>query len=304
MALKSRQIEAFKNVMISGGITAAAEAMHITQPAVSRLIHDLEMNIGISLFERRGIRLLPSPEAILLFREVERLYLGLEQIERAANDIRRHKNVVLRVACVSSLMRPFLHEAVLSEIGTKGTSPLVIDIENSRYIIDMVLNNRYDLGFVFGSPYLAQKDSIQLCQSSLMAVMPPDHALAGRESITLQDIQNSRLIIPGGNSPLRFEIDRILTQKNIILTSAAETSVINCCLFAADGMGIGLVDQVSVIASGAHVQAVPIVPEIIIAYFAIRPPNQSGTMLSDKIIATTKILLSQKLLSNSKNFDI
>src|SRR5262245_31811929 len=108
--LKPRQVEAFRSVMMTGGITAAAEAMNVTQPAVSRLIRDLEAAVRVPLFERQGTRLVPTPEASQLFREVERLYLGLDQIAQAADDIRQHKNIVLRIASVTSLVRPYLHQ--------------------------------------------------------------------------------------------------------------------------------------------------------------------------------------------------
>ncbi|MGY8669090.1 LysR family transcriptional regulator, partial [Bradyrhizobium sp. UFLA05-109] len=94
MRLKPRQVEAFRTVMMTGGITAAADAMNVTQPAVSRLIRDLEEIVEITLFERVASRLVPTAEGTRLFREVERLYLGLDQIAQAAEDIRRHKNTV------------------------------------------------------------------------------------------------------------------------------------------------------------------------------------------------------------------
>ena len=55
--LKSRQVEAFRAVMLAGGITPASELMSVSQPAVTRLIHDLQSALGLKLFERRGARL-------------------------------------------------------------------------------------------------------------------------------------------------------------------------------------------------------------------------------------------------------
>ncbi|CAN7723038.1 hypothetical protein [Neorhizobium sp. LjRoot104] len=103
---------------------------------------------------------MPTAEATQLFREVERLYLGLDQIAQAADDIRRHKNIVLRIASVTSLVRPYLHQAIIDVVGNRLDIPLVIDVENSRHIWDMVEKNRYDLGFVFGSPRMADKNAV------------------------------------------------------------------------------------------------------------------------------------------------
>jgi DNA-binding transcriptional LysR family regulator len=151
MRLKPRQLEAFRHVMNAQGVTAAAEAMNVTQPAVSRLIRDLEDAVGMTLFIRAGARLVPTEEANLLLNEVERLYTGIDQVARAAVDIRRHKNVVLRIGTVTSLVRPFLHQAIIEIAGPRLDLPIVLDVENSRHIWDMVEKNRYDLGIVFAA---------------------------------------------------------------------------------------------------------------------------------------------------------
>ena len=54
--LNPRQVEAFRAVMTTGSVTSAAITMHVTQPAVSRLIRDLEVTLKLALFERRGNR--------------------------------------------------------------------------------------------------------------------------------------------------------------------------------------------------------------------------------------------------------
>lgn len=55
-----KQVEAFRAVMLSGSMTAAAEALHTSQPNISRLIAQLERLNGFSLFERIGSRLVPT----------------------------------------------------------------------------------------------------------------------------------------------------------------------------------------------------------------------------------------------------
>jgi DNA-binding transcriptional LysR family regulator len=58
--ISSRQIEAFRMVMLTGSITGASEALFVTQPAVSRLIQSLEDTTGLKLFERRGNQIVPT----------------------------------------------------------------------------------------------------------------------------------------------------------------------------------------------------------------------------------------------------
>lgn len=284
MRLKPRQVEAFRSVMMTGGITAAADAMSITQPAVSRLIRDLEEIVEITLFERVGARLVPTAEATQLFREVERLYLGLDQIAQAATDIRRHKNIVLRIASVTSLVRPYLHQAIIDILGNRHDIPLVIDVENSRHIWDMVDKNLYDLGFVFGSPRMADKNAVLLHSSHAVAAMAPTHRLASRKIITPADLMDERVLIPGRNSPLRLALDRAFSTQDHQPASTMETSMLNCCYFAAAGMGVGLVDHTSLRSAEIEVIAVPFEPKIEVSYFAIRPSGSTRIIILEDII--------------------
>ena len=98
-----RQIDAFRAVMMAGSVSAAASYMHVTQPAVSRLLRDLEADLGFPLFDRAGGRLVPRKAAAMFFREVERVYVGLDQLLRVAQDIRALSEGVLRIGTVSSL---------------------------------------------------------------------------------------------------------------------------------------------------------------------------------------------------------
>src|SRR5258708_23285223 len=74
--LNPRQVEAFRAVMTTGSVTSAATMMHVTQPAVSRLIRDLEFTLKLALFERRGHPLRPTPHAPPLFPAGEPTLLG------------------------------------------------------------------------------------------------------------------------------------------------------------------------------------------------------------------------------------
>lgn len=290
MRLKPRQVEAFRCVMMAGSVTAAAEAMNVTQPAVSRLVRDLEDSLGMRLFARVGTRLIPSAEATLLYREVERLYLGLDQIARAADDIRQHKNTVLRLASVTSLVRPYLHQAIVDLVASRDDLPLVIDVENSRHIWDMVEQNRYDLGFVFAAPRLTDKNAVLLHSAVAVAAMPPGHRLSTRAVITPADLVDERVLIPGRNAPLRLALDRAFARDHP--SNTLETSMLNCCHFAAAGLGVAIVDETSLRAAGAPVIAIPFEPPIDVAYYAIRPTGARRIAACDDLIAGMRALIA------------
>lgn len=293
MRLKPRQIEAFRSVIMTGSVTSASEVMNITQPAVSRLIRDLEDAVEMSLFERAGARLMPTAEGTQFYREVERLYLGLDQLSQAANDIRQHKNTVLRIASVTSLMHPFLRRAILDVVGNRMDVPLVIEVENSRYIWDMVDKNRYDLGLVFAAPQMSDKNAVALHSAHAVAALAPDHRLAKRKVITPVDLIEERVLMPGRNSPLRMALDRAFSHEEHQPLSTMETSMLNCSYFASAGMGVGIVDKTTLRSSGVDCIAIPFEPSIQVSYFAIRPTSSTRNALLEDIIGRMQELLQE-----------
>ena len=79
-SLGQRGLQAFRSTMLTGSVSAAAGSMNLSQPAVSRLLKDLEQTVGFRLFDRIQGRLRPTPEALLLFEEVQRSFIGLDRI--------------------------------------------------------------------------------------------------------------------------------------------------------------------------------------------------------------------------------
>lgn len=146
--IQTRQIEAFRAVMLTGAMTAAAETMHITQPAVSRLIRDLEAEIRIRLFERGGKLLVPTAEAKAFFAEVERSFIGLAQIHAIADDIRMGRVGSLRLAMLPAMAAGFAPRFVAKFCRARPSLSVVIDGMPSSSVRDQVLAGEFDLGIV------------------------------------------------------------------------------------------------------------------------------------------------------------
>ena len=98
-----RQIECFRAVMYTGSMTLAAAQLHTSQPNVSRAIALLQRETQLNLFERVGQRVVPTPEAQALLKEVDRVYVGLQSIRAAADRIRTLGVEGLRIAVTPAL---------------------------------------------------------------------------------------------------------------------------------------------------------------------------------------------------------
>ena len=83
-----RQLEAFRATIVARSTIGAAQLLNASQPAVSRLLSQLESSLQLTLFDRSSGRLVPTPEAMLLYAEVERTFLSVDRIREMARDIR------------------------------------------------------------------------------------------------------------------------------------------------------------------------------------------------------------------------
>ena len=119
-ALSQRSLEAFRAVMRTGTVSAAAEELAISQPAVSRLIRDLEDRLDLSLFGRRGGRVVATREAHELWTEVERSFIGLGAIERAAAQIRQGYRATLTIAAAPAIAQSALPAVIAVRVEPEG----------------------------------------------------------------------------------------------------------------------------------------------------------------------------------------
>ena len=103
MRITHRQLEAFIQFMETGTVTAAAERMLVTQPAMSKMLAGLEIDLNLTLFQREKRRLIPTDEARLLYNEVRRLFASLADVERFADDLRSFRTGELRLITGSTL---------------------------------------------------------------------------------------------------------------------------------------------------------------------------------------------------------
>ncbi len=87
--LNLRQIEAFKAVIEHGTVSAAASVLHVSQPAISKLIANLEADAALRLFDRFKRRLTPTEPGIRLYAEVDRIFSGVQEVENAVDAIHR-----------------------------------------------------------------------------------------------------------------------------------------------------------------------------------------------------------------------
>jgi DNA-binding transcriptional LysR family regulator len=241
--LNPRQLEAFRAVMLTGGMTPAAELIGITQPAVSRLIRDLQRALRLRLFERRGARLLPTSEAHSLYREVERSFVGLDRIAQAAVELRQRRAGTLRIAALPALANGFLPRFMGAFLEARPKLDLALFGLSSHAVLDWVVSGQCDFGFVEMAIEHPSVEVETLPPVRAVAVLPAAHRLARKSELRPEDFAGEPFISLGQSTVMRFRIDALFADAGIARQMRVETQLtMIACALAASGVGLSIVD--------------------------------------------------------------
>lgn len=298
MKMHARQIEAFRAIMVTGSVSAAAEHMHVTQPAVSRLLRDMEAQIGFTLFERDGNRLTPREEALILFREVERVFVGLDHISRVARDIGAVKGGIIRVGTVTSLNGICVREALIAFARRFPSVTVIFDTENTERVFDLTAMRHYDIGLVYHQQDRAGLPGEVIGHGDAVAVLPFGHPLVDRDEVHLSDLAAYRIILPGRRAPLRLALNGVLAVAGINLQTPIEASLSNCCVLTAHGVGMAVVDPLVAAEFVDQLVVKPFRPRIPLSYQIVRSPQAARSQLTDEFSALITTAVVDQLIKS------
>lgn len=258
-----KRLQAFHAVFDAGSVTHAAVRLHSTQPAVSRLISDLEAELGLALFVRQRRRLVPTEEGRTFYREAEKALAAVDQIIDIARDIRTLKGAHLRVVAPMLTAFGILPAAIAAFRGAHPHTRVSLEIKDLRDIADWVANGPFDIG-VTALPFEDARVECELLVTvPQVLVLPKGHELATKRVVRLKDLGSEAMILPSGNPP-RSVIAAAFEASRLKINSTIDTSsAFSVCQLVARGLGLGVVDPFTFeLASGLGLVARPLRPTI------------------------------------------
>lgn len=282
-----RQIEAFRAVMLTGSATAAAKVLFITQPAVSRLISDLEHQTKLILFTRLGNRLQPTPEAQTLYQDVHRAFIGLDEIKQSAYAIAHKKKGSLRLVAMPLFIKSFMPKLIAQF--ARQYPNVSIELENAPRIqaLDAIRSQRLDLAIVS----LGHKEELGLkvqtfCEQKAVCVLPKGHPLCEKEEIHARDLQNQPYITLSRGSPFRTRFDQLFATENINQTYTIETRTQATVYdLVKQGAGISILDPLATNSRDTEVVVKPFLPEVSWQYAIVQSHHTTPSVISQAFIA-------------------
>ena len=238
-----KQLEAFRALMLTGTTTRAAKVLHLGQPAVSRLIRDLEAQLDVPLFERQRGRLVPTRHAAWLFSEAEETLSHLDKLDNAIRNAPQSPSRPFRLVANSAMAFSVLPAAVAAFRKHYPSVTILTDIvmrrDNRRWINDQ----SFDLAVTM-LPIEYPEESVRaLTRVPAVCIMPRDHSLARLAAIRPHDLDGVPMVAlpPDNLTPAR--LNSLFQQKGLHLNLVVEAqTVIAVSAYVAEGLGVGIVD--------------------------------------------------------------
>jgi DNA-binding transcriptional LysR family regulator len=274
-----RQLEAFAAVMSAGSLTAAGQLLGRSQSAVSRLIQDLETEIGYVLFARSRPCVTPSEKGLLFYEEVQRMLGGLQQIRVRSEEIARGENRPVRIAATAALASGLLPHALRQLQQTPGVVlPRRVSIQSlmPEHVVQSVVNGTADIGLT-SLPIQSHGTHIHwIAEVSCVIALPKNHPLAKKKVVALASLGNASMITMADPYRLKHRLDQALAEKNIHPSRYIETnSTVNALTLVRSQMGISIIEPVTVLGGTSDEVAVrPIDTHIPFLFGVITAQNQ------------------------------
>lgn len=296
MILDARELAVLRSVIEKGNVTAAAVALNVSQPAVSRTLQQIEQRLGIALFRREKQRLFATPEAEMLYGDVVHAITSVEAVVRRARDLKEGRSGALRIACIAAFANSILPRAVARLQRSKPGVEFVIEVLTAREVAQRVATFRSEIGLLIDTAVVSGISIEDLCTSQFGCVLARAHPLSGRNSLSVRDIAGENLICLSRTLPLGGLAHRLFEQCDLALRPVAEVSQSSvACALVESGAGIALLDKLSILATAAS-QAlvfVPLKPQERIVGRLVLPALGARTVASREFCAALKEIVGE-----------
>ena len=279
-----RKLQAFHLVMRTGSVTQAAEALSISQPAVSKLLQSLESDTKLTLFDRARRRLLPTASAARLHAEVDRLFRMASGIDQLAHEIRMAGRGELRVAALpllgSGLLPAWCAQFARQHPGLRTS----LMVKNSQSVLRTVAEGEADVGIAHASPHDPIVTRRLLASLPAVVVLPPRHRLATRRQLTPRDLAGERFISLGPQDDAAL-VDSLFESHGVARQLAFETNLAGvACSLAAEGAGVAMVNLLAASGFGRRLIVRPIVPTVHFRLDVLTTPGSPTSELANRFI--------------------
>ena len=243
--ITERHLRVFYEVCKHMNMTKASKELFVSQPAISKTIHDIEQDYGVKLFERWNKQLYLTPEGATLYEYSKQAVNLLDAIDKSMQA--RNGKDIIRVGASITIGTSILGEIAADFCAEHPSVKIEALVDSTPVIEQALLQGQIDLSFVEGRLASPEIKSETVGCTDIVLVVGRTHELYGQEGITLEDLSGRDCIVREKGSRTREKFSMEMERNNIRWNPAWECHNTQAIKNAVDaGLGIGVLSKLSV----------------------------------------------------------
>ncbi len=244
--MKRKELELLHHMLELGSVSAAAKAIHTTQPNASKILKNLEDRVGFRLFERIDGRMLPTEEGRQFAEHAESALLSLLSLEARARNIRQMRLGSLALGAMPLLSRKWLPQILADFMAAHPAVHCSLHTRSSRRLLDLATQRQLDLSFGMLPLESDSTECKKLFDIDMLVAVPPNHPYAQRRVLRPQDFEQQDYIAASMLDRAREHIEDFFKEHGVRPRERGECSLPGVATqLVAKGVGLALVDQLT-----------------------------------------------------------
>jgi DNA-binding transcriptional LysR family regulator len=303
--MNPKALKAFCLIVTRGSLAAAADEMRLSQPAVSRLITNLEYDLKLKLFSRDKRTLVPSPEGRNFYREASRVLAAFDHLPHMAAEIGAGRTGRLRVVVMPRIASAVVAPAIAAFSKQQPNVWLSVEVHARRDLERWLASHQFDMAF--GPLPVAHAGIVgeRLFSSPMFAAVHVDSPLAQRPFLEATDLAVEPLIAIASGTLTRQQADAVFLRaretSNILMEVSSSPLALQ---IVASGVGYALCDMfVAAGIAGQRLVLVPVAPKVDMEFAVLWPENMQPTpamrAFSELVRRSGEALLRQSTAAKS-----
>lgn len=294
--MRLRHIEVINAIRVTGTLSAAAELLNLSQPAVTQILHSAERQLGYALFQRVRGRLVATREALQLYPEMEKLDAQLGAIRKLAENLRGERSDALRIIAAPALAETLVADAVAEMTLRYPNAHITVRaIYSDQAAADLALLDA-DIGILFhNAPHPAVREEL-LAMSRLMCIGPPS-VVPPVNAIDLAFLGEHALVGPDPGDPIGRLLAQTCRDLGIDVKSSVQAlSYHSVMALAARCQRVGIVEAATALGAEAMgLRAVPLLPDVRLPIIAATALQAEGNVLSRDFLDICRKVFAARL---------
>lgn len=246
--MRIEQLEYLTAVTRLGSFRAAAEELHISQPALSVTIRNLEKELGVDILERRRSGTTISAAGRELLPDIKRVLDAADRLRRSADDQHRSSRVV-RLGTVNAATVPLVTPAIREFRTDHPATQVEVITAQGDAIHQAILDGSFDLGLVNlldGDDPSPELDSVELLRAPPVVCMRADNPLATQAEVGIDDLLTQPLIAMRSGYVMHRYVHRLLAGRTPVVSYATDGAEMGK-LLVAEGLGVTILPAFSIV---------------------------------------------------------